>query len=253
MRQKYERDFQGKVCVEGSAAAVPSRVQSLAIEAAEDVVCALRFVHHASVDIATRCGIDLYGRTPTPTLHAILTTGTRVSVSAAVDETRRAEDGFLAAQQMPQLEAAGLKAAGAFLGAKSPSKLQEAAWVGLEIFAHGIASHLWRERLIGALVAAESLLLANSTEPIQKSLGQRMAWLLGTSLDERKQIVQELKQAYDARSAFVHHGQDIEESERQVLNRVLSACRAVVHACLAEDRFRTREELIAHLDDLLMA
>ena len=252
MRQKYERDLQGKVCVDGVARAVPSRAQTLAIEAAEAVVLALRFVHHASVDIATRCGIDLYGRTTTPVLHMILTSGPWVSVSSGIDGSRGAEDAFFSAQQLPQLEAAGLGAASAFLSSNSPTELQEAAWVALDIFVHGVASHLWRERLIGALVAAESLLLANSTEPIQKSLGQRMAWLLGKSLEERKQLVQDLKDGYEARSAFVHHGQEIEDSKGEVLNRVLIACRAVVHTCLMAENFRTRQELIRHLDDLLM-
>jgi len=50
--------------------------------------------------------------------------------------------------------------------------------------------------------AIESLLLKDPHEPIQKSLGERMAFLIGHSLAERKEIVKAVEGFYRIRSAF---------------------------------------------------
>jgi hypothetical protein len=253
VRQLYERDYQGKVCVDGRSTAVPSRARSLAIEAAENVVFALRFVHPASFDIRKRCRIDLYDRAREARVHTVLVRSGTPSAKAALDQTRRAEDAYFAASDMPALTQLGLGAVASYLTARKHSELQDAAWAALQIFVHGVGSHLIRERLIGALVAAESLLLISSTEPIQKSLGQRMARLVGSSFEERKQLLADLRLAYERRSAFVHHGHDVDEADVAALNRALFACREVVHFCLKPGNFQTRDELVAHLDDLLMS
>jgi hypothetical protein len=63
------------------------------------------------------------------------------------------------------------------------------------------------DKLVFTLSALESMLLRDGNEPIQKNLGERMAFLIGESSQARKDIVKDVEAVYRIRSAFVHHGQ----------------------------------------------
>jgi hypothetical protein len=70
--EKYKKHFQGKVCVCGTVTAEPSKVVERALEAAEDVVRALRFVHPGAFEILVRCDVGVHGRVLMPSWHVIL-------------------------------------------------------------------------------------------------------------------------------------------------------------------------------------
>ena len=52
------------------------------------------------------------------------------------------------------------------------------------------------DKLVFVLVSLESMLLKDSNEPITKNIGERMAFLIGQSMDERKAIIQNVDVAY---------------------------------------------------------
>jgi hypothetical protein len=68
------------------------------------------------------------------------------------------------------------------------------------------------DKLIYVLVALESMLLKNQSEPIQAAVGDRMAFVVGKDADERLQIAALVRDCYAIRSRFVHHGQAREDS-----------------------------------------
>lgn len=71
---------------------------------------------------------------------------------------------------------------------------------------------------IGAqLTVLESLLLKDGNEPIQKSLGERMAVLVGRTVDERLAVIKNVTDTYRLRSQFIHHGQSIGIDDMQTL------------------------------------
>jgi len=51
-------------------------------------------------------------------------------------------------------------------------------------------------KIVFVIAAIESLLLKDSNEPIQKNLGERMAFIIGESLEERKKIVANVEDFY---------------------------------------------------------
>jgi hypothetical protein len=69
------------------------------------------------------------------------------------------------------------------------------------------------DRLVFVLVSIESMLLKDSNEPITKNIGERMAFLIGKSLEERKAIIQNVDATYAIRSKFIHHGNSVEDSD----------------------------------------
>lgn len=104
------------------------------------------------------------------------------------------------------------------------------------------------EKLVFVLVAIESMLLKDGSEPITKNIGERMAYLIAKSLEARKAIVSSVDQAYRLRSAFIHHGNSIEDVEtvRRFLVHAWETFRTLLYRI---DRTDTKVSLIQELED----
>ncbi len=108
------------------------------------------------------------------------------------------------------------------------------------------------DKLLFVLVALESVLLKDSNEPIQGNLADRMAFLIGKSLDERKDIVAVVKKVYATRSKFIHHGQTI--NDVTVLDKFLIyAWTSFLKLLGLRDQFKTRSELLVKLDEVKLS
>jgi Apea-like HEPN len=104
------------------------------------------------------------------------------------------------------------------------------------------------DKLIFILVAVESMLLRNSNEPIGQNIGERMAFLIGNSLETRKAVVANVDEVYRLRSSFLHHGNSI--SNLEVLSTfMLNAWSCFVDLLGNADHFQTKDELISALED----
>ena len=107
-------------------------------------------------------------------------------------------------------------------------------------------------KLVFILVALESVLLKDASEPIQGNLGERMAFIIGNTLDERRDIVTTVKKTYGMRSGFIHHGQSLDDIE--VFERFLGyAWACLLQLLRLRDRITTRIELLAELDDMKLS
>lgn len=108
------------------------------------------------------------------------------------------------------------------------------------------------DKLVFALSALESMLLRDSNEPIQKNLGERMAFLIGQSAPQRKEIVKNIEEVYRIRSAFIHHGQT--SRHVQTVDRFLGNAWATMSRLLdLSVKYRTKIALIGGLEDLKMS
>jgi len=108
------------------------------------------------------------------------------------------------------------------------------------------------DKLVFVLVALESMLLKNPSEPIVKNIGERMAFLIGDTLDARKPIVASVDETYQLRSAFIHHGESVEDLA--TVERFLGYAWETFRRLLERiDRHDTRASLIQELDDLKLS
>lgn len=78
--------------------------------------------------------------------------------------------------------------------------------IGMALRRFRYASEREREedRLVDLLIAAESLFLQDEGKELSYRLRQRVAFLLGTTLQDRLAISSDIKNAYDSRSKVVH-------------------------------------------------
>jgi hypothetical protein len=108
------------------------------------------------------------------------------------------------------------------------------------------------DKLVYILVALESILLRNDTEPIMKSLGERMAFLIGKDIESRKAIIANVAEAYRLRSAFVHHGHSV--SDLDILSTfMLNAWTCFHNLVFHQDRLDSKDQLIAALEERKLA
>jgi hypothetical protein len=108
------------------------------------------------------------------------------------------------------------------------------------------------DKLVFTVAALESILLRDSNEPIQKNLGERMAFVTGKNIDERKAIIKTVEEIYKYRSAFVHHGQ----TPRHLASLdtfLVYAWTTMVNMLGAVNHYRTKAALLGALEDRKMA
>lgn len=89
-------------------------------------------------------------------------------------------------------------------GAKSD--FETAALRSLVLYSRATRHRNLSEKLLHIFAALESLLLRNESEPIAMMMGDRLAFAVGTTLDQRREIVKSVRDVYSVRSEFVHHG-----------------------------------------------
>jgi Apea-like HEPN len=69
------------------------------------------------------------------------------------------------------------------------------------------------DKLVYILVGLESVLIRNSNEPLGKNIGERMAFLVGDTVDSRKAVLANVDEIYKLRSSFIHHGGAVKRPE----------------------------------------
>jgi hypothetical protein len=134
--------------------------------------------------------------------------------------------------------------------AAEPSKIpfRQNLYDALLIYSRNSVAIEPADKLIFILVAVESMLLRNSNEPIGQNIGERMAFLIGNSLETRKAIVANVDEVYRLRSSFIHHGNSI--SDLEVLSTfMLNAWTCFVNLLGNADHFQTKDALISALED----
>lgn len=97
------------------------------------------------------------------------------------------------------------------------------------------------------LAAVESLLLRENNEPIGKSIGERLAFIVGETVDERIAVKNIVSRVYGSRSAFLHHGRQLAEMDALELF-MKYVWRGFLWLIRSVDRFQTKQQLIELLE-----
>ena len=104
------------------------------------------------------------------------------------------------------------------------------------------------DKLIYILVALESILLRNESEPIGQNVSERLAFLCANSLAARRATVANAKEVYRLRSAFVHHGQSIKDVEA-LSTFALNAWTCFYNLIMTSEHYQTKDDLIVAIEN----
>jgi hypothetical protein len=132
------------------------------------------------------------------------------------------------------------------------TELRKSLYESLLIYSRNNLTTDLSEKLLFVLVALESLLLLDGNEAIQGNLAERLAFLAGPTLEERRLVVETTRTVYRLRSNFVHHGKAVEDVE--ALERFLNyAWNALAAVLTSVDTYASRGDLISYLNDRRLA
>lgn len=132
------------------------------------------------------------------------------------------------------------------------SKFKETLLNSLLIYTKSCLHKDLSDKLIYILVALESILLKNENEPIQQNISERLAFFIARKINERKEIIKNVKRIYDLRSSFIHHAHSIDdiESLRVFMHNVWSFFHTLIKNI---DNYTTKEHLIKTIEERKLA
>lgn len=205
--------FQSCAAATVTVLAEPLRAREIAAERAQYSIAALRFFHPANMTPYVRCCCTLAGTENVSTTSSFNVVGGLIrnsedSVLSKVDSTWALSD-----EAIRGLRAAGLDKLSELLKKEKRSKFEDELLDAVVIYSRNSLIDDVASRLIYVLAGVESILLRDSNEPIGKNIAERLAFLVGVTLDERISIRNTVACVYSIRSAFLHHGQMFDEME----------------------------------------
>jgi hypothetical protein len=114
---------------------------------------------------------------------------------------------------------------------------------------HTVATDI-AQKILYVTAAIESILIRDSNEPIQKNLGERLAFVVGDTVKERKEIVAIVDKFYRVRSDLFHHGRVVKTEHLSVVDDFFSKVWFAFLRLIAQsDQYTTKDLLITALEE----
>lgn len=215
---RQRSNLQGSIAACVNLDAEPRKASEIAHAAADEAVALLRFLSPVNwtCRITSHC-LPMGKENTRTTTNLVVENGNIRSIGRATVEEGPAGWNIDEARQMP-LSAGVLEALHDLALQRTLTEFRTDLYGALQLHArHSIATQV-AHKLVFVVAAAESFFLKNSSEPIQKNLGERMAFLIGNTVDERRKVIHNVDEFYNIRSRLIHHGRDIQENQKDVVD-----------------------------------
>lgn len=121
----------------------------------------------------------------------------------------------------------------------------------VSLFSKAMLTRNILERMVYIITSIESFLLKNSSEPIQKNVGERMAIIIGKDLQHKKDIIENFTESYSFRSQMFHHGKmELDEEKKEMLHKcMLNIWLCLQHLVANPDEYPNKLTLINAVED----
>ncbi len=247
-------DMQGRL--NGLAAATmfvtaePSRAYEVALEETEKAVAILRIFSRAAAvpEVSSYCAP--YGqKTPKSVLYYLFHEG---KVAASHDGGVDTDDTMwtVSANHVQLWAESGMGNFIRLFFEPRPSPFERNVVNSLMVYSRSMLAGTLSEKLVFVFSSLESLLLRDQNENIQQNVAERIAFVVGKDVKERREIIKNYKDTYSLRSSFVHHGRSVEETENLVTffrNVFQFFFRLVL---VQVTKYKTRDEFLRALEDM---
>lgn len=198
-----------------SLLAEPIRAREIAFEEAEKSIALLRFFDPANCFPKVRSYWALLGLEKLYKSTDLIVRNEKILSRSDSALIKGAPSALLDNSAISSIRASGLDTLGQILAKPEAERDDfETQLLGaILLYSKNTLADDPSDRLVYILAALESMLLKDGNEPIEKNLGERMAFLIGQTIEARRAVVRNTAETYRHRSSFVHHGQLIKELE----------------------------------------
>ena len=246
-KAKIQREYQGYAAAVYECTAEPIRAQEIAIDYISDALSMLRLFSSSNFSTRLVSGMYEYGKGLIETKNLFLFDSANLGFSQTMELLDYGMRWTIPSYIISNPAMSGFNE---ILLIKDKNEFQKKVYEALKIYSKHTLRRNPFDKLLYILIALESILLRNETEPVQQNLAERIAFAIAKTTDERKNIVKTIKKIYSIRSKFVHHG-DQTIKEREELDNFLNiAWRIFVLLTQNINSFKTKDEFITALEDL---
>ena len=245
------RQFQGYAVATILLQAEPARAYEIAIEETNTALSMLRIFSSSTREPLSYYPAAVWGSSNISKGYLIALKEGKFNQMYNPTRDRPPMSEKLNNQAIDDLYLAGLSLLDNLLGLRSKrNQFQEKLLAALILYSRSAISKDIADKLVYILVALESIFLRNSSEPIQQNLGERIAFLIGNSLEKRKRIIKVTRETYTLRSRFVHHGHSIDDDHLETMREFMQyAWQAIVSLIHQSNSVSTVDALLDMLDD----
>lgn len=142
---------------------------------------------------------------------------------------------------------AGLGRVNQILSASVRTEFEQSLIEAVLLYSRVSISYRLDDKLVYALVALESMFLKNQSEPIQQNLGERIALFIGKTLEERQDILKNIRSIYSLRSQLIHHGKKVQDTD-EIPKFFLNSWVTLILLIGNSSEFQTKSDLLDALD-----
>lgn len=251
-RMRWKKLIQGQACAEVNIEAEPTHAYAYGLAVAADAAALLRILSPGVLIPTIRTYITPLGRKRMDRDIAVVLEGTVVAKMTESLAIRGDPLWKISSAQLHEMRSIGLEDLSSLLEDRDLSDYEEILLSALRIYSRCALEDQLTEKLLHVVVAMETVLVKDSSEPIQDNVALRVAFLTGRTVEERRAIVELVKAAYRKRSAFVHHGEAAKDdgSMAQFLLRAFHLFLTLAHH---RRNYQSRAALLNALEDRKLA
>lgn len=211
--QQLRRDFAHLTGVCADVIGEHDYAQARAMAVATDIADVLRFMSPAAIswDIVFACMPVGMEHEPARTTFDV--TGGELRLISSGMISRAPFRWRVSAAELDGHMNDGFRNCAVFFESRPLAGFEKRVKTAISAYSQGIATSDIRSRLIYAMSAAEHLLLRDENEPIQAAVGDRMAFMIAKTVEDRLAVVANFKKAYALRSKQVHHLAGVSDEE----------------------------------------
>lgn len=240
--------FQGLSAITLEFEAEPQRAYELAIDVADRVVTLIRTFCIENLHPNSCSFVVPFGNLALISDHAwLLDHNGHISKQRSLLKPPFPTSWVIADEHMAHLREMGFEELSTVAATPNPNDFQEKLLSALLIYNRASITREPIDKLVYILVSLETMLLRNQSEPIQVNLGDRLAFIVGSNVDERIAIASLVRECYSIRSRYIHHGQSLKEIA--ALEKFFMYCWVFFTRLIrSQKQFTTKDSFFDYLD-----
>lgn len=211
--ERYQKKLQGFSAATIKLNAEPGLAFEIAVNESERALSILRIFSPAMVHPSLNSYITLLGKEHIESYIYFTVNNMKLlsRVEGLIDKSGIGSE--LNNETIAWIKANGLDQLSEILARSPQTKFEEEVLESIFIYSRCPLARDVSDKLIYILVAIESILLKDENEAIKENIGRRMGYLIGNTVEQRKNVIDNITKTYRMRSKFIHHGQRIEDMD----------------------------------------
>lgn len=255
-KQEYYTDFKGNVLVSYLVKAEKQKAQEIAFDKCALAVDCLKLFFDIIFFPEDRISFDIDSRTKESEENEVLIFENADRSKISINNFRIPTHQTISNQQLLIFKERGIKKFDEFLTEidkkNSLTELESSICNSIKLFATALYKTNLNQRVVEIFTQLESLVLADSNEPILNSLTKYISKLVTKNIEERKNVISILKEMYAIRSSYVHHAK-----EREIDINNLRKFQFYNHTLITKlielsKIHKTKETILKEIDDAIL-